>query len=128
MATCSPSVWATSLTNFPVGREIHVQQKSGSVRRVLTQFQGNCLWALISRLFFLFLLLLFLPRILFQKAILFQTAHSLTFFSSFLKDPASLNHTASSLRPLLPHPVEPWLCPEANPPPFCQLQSLRPPF
>lgn len=74
----SPSLWATSLTNFPVGREIYVQQKGGSVRQALTQFQGNCLWALISPLFLLFLLLLFLPRILLQKAILFQTAHSLS--------------------------------------------------
>lgn len=124
----SPSLWATSLTNFPVGREIYIQQKGGSVCQALTQFEGNCLWALISRLFFLLLLLLFLPRILFQTATLFQTAHSLTFFSSFLKDPASLNHNVSSLHPFLPHPIEPWLCSEANPPSFCQFRSLWPPF
>lgn len=44
----SPSLWATSLTNFPVGREIHVQQKGGSVPQALTQFP-LCLWALILK-------------------------------------------------------------------------------
>lgn len=43
-----PSLWATCLTNFPVGREIHVQQKSGSVPQALTQFP-LCLWALILK-------------------------------------------------------------------------------
>lgn len=65
-----PSLWATSLTNFPVGREIHVQQNGGSVPQALTQFP-LCLWALILKSvpdcsLSLFLLQL-LPRPCFSK-------------------------------------------------------------
>lgn len=79
-----PSPWATSLTNFAVGREIHVQQKGGSVPQALTQFP-LCLWALILKS---------VP----------DCSLSLTFFSSFCKDPSSLNHTVSSLHLFLPSP------------------------
>lgn len=44
----SPSLWATQKTSFLVGREISVQQESGSVPQALTQFP-LCLWALIPK-------------------------------------------------------------------------------
>lgn len=81
-----PRLWATSVTNFPVGREIHVRQKGG----LYPKPRLNC--PSVSELF-LFPLLPFLHRILFQDSV---PACSLARSSS-----ASLNHAVSSLHPSL---------------------------
>lgn len=111
-----PTLWATSLTNFPVGRETHVPQKSGLSPELCLHFPS-------ASEPFLFPLLPFLPGP--SSRFLSQVLRGSS-FSSFWKDLLLPTISSTSLHPSLTHPRGPGLHSEAGPPSSRWLWSLGP--